>query len=192
DQAEAHRQKAKAARERRQVRVAYKKDLALAEYSAKADETAPVALPAKAEKKDAGAVEIVVNQLSNRGGQQVGVFRVAWKSGFDHLGIVTLSGSCIIRWQRSQEDWKQHGCFIRIVSGHTSQPQILFKIQEGLRTALHSGTAFERRCAVARPSNRLSTNTTKGGSGREAEAIEEAETEAGSRATRPPNPGAGQ
>ncbi|KAG5463082.1 MAG: 60S ribosome protein L19-like protein [Olpidium bornovanus] len=58
DQAEAHRQKAKAARERRRTRLAEKRDTALAEYSAKADETAPVALPSKAEKKDAAAPSV--------------------------------------------------------------------------------------------------------------------------------------
>ena len=52
DQAEAHRQKAKAARERRVARVTAKKESTLAEYSAKADKTSTVvAKPAKEDKK---------------------------------------------------------------------------------------------------------------------------------------------
>ncbi|KAG5458378.1 MAG: hypothetical protein BJ554DRAFT_1401 [Olpidium bornovanus] len=58
DQAEAHRQKAKAARERRRTRITEKRETALAEYSAKADEAAPVALPSKAEKKDTAPASV--------------------------------------------------------------------------------------------------------------------------------------
>ena len=47
DQAEAHRAKAKAARERRANRVAAKKEAALAEYSAAADQVATAATAAR-------------------------------------------------------------------------------------------------------------------------------------------------